>query len=131
MQGTPEFRNAVAAWLTRRYALPPGYVSAERHILPLAGTKEGLFLASLLAVPETKAGRRPAVLLPNPFFAAYEAVTPRLATAASGSTIPVYQGGPVPVVIRVGDSEIERIQTLARLIEARHTRTTLVSTGAP
>jgi len=72
-----------------------------------------------------------AVLLPNPFFAGYEAVTPRLATAASGSTIPVYQGGPVPVVIKVGDSEIERIQTVARLIEARHTRTTLVSAGAP
>ena len=33
------------------------------------------------------------VFLPNPFFAAFEAVTPRLMTAASGSTIPVYQGG--------------------------------------
>jgi len=72
MQGTPEFRAAVAAWLTRRYALPADYVSAERHILPLAGTKEGLFLAALLAVPETKAGKRPAVLLPNPFYVCYQ-----------------------------------------------------------
>ncbi len=27
MAGTPEFRAAVAAWLTRRYRLPPGYVT--------------------------------------------------------------------------------------------------------
>src|SRR5260221_14479339 len=72
MQGTPEFRASVAAWLTRRYRLPDGYVSAERHILPLAGTKEGLFMAALLAVPETKAGQRPAVLLPNPFYVCYQ-----------------------------------------------------------
>jgi len=72
MQGTPEFRAAVAFWLTRRYHLPAGYVSADRHILPLAGTKEGLFLAALLAVPETKAGQRPAVLLPNPFYVVYQ-----------------------------------------------------------
>jgi N-succinyldiaminopimelate aminotransferase len=72
MQGTPAFRAAVAAWLTRRYKLPAGYVSADRHILPLAGTKEGLFMAALLAVPETKAGQRPAVLLPNPFYVCYQ-----------------------------------------------------------
>jgi len=71
MTGTPEFRGAVAAWLTRRYKLPEGYVTAERHVLPLAGTKEGLFLAALLAVPERKAGERPAVLLPNPYYVCY------------------------------------------------------------
>jgi pimeloyl-ACP methyl ester carboxylesterase len=72
-----------------------------------------------------------AVLLPNPLFAAYEAVAHRLTTVVTGSTIPVYQGGPVQVVIRVGDSETERIQTVGRLIEARRTHTTLVATGAP
>jgi len=72
MGGTPEFRAAVAGWLTRRYRLPERYVTAERHILPLSGTKEGLFLAALLAVPETKAGQRPAVLLPNPYYVCYQ-----------------------------------------------------------
>ena len=72
MQGTPEFRLAVADWLTRRYRLPAGWIDPDRHILPLAGTKEGLFLAALLAVPETKAGRRSAVLLPNPFYVAHQ-----------------------------------------------------------
>ncbi len=72
MAGTPEFRAAVAAWLTRRYRLPPGYVTPGRHVLPLAGTKEGLFLTSLLAVPEKKAGQRPVVLLPNPYYVCYQ-----------------------------------------------------------
>ena len=71
-QGTPGFRAAVANWLTSRYKLPKGYIAPDRHLLPLAGTKEGLFLAALLAVPETKAGQRPAVLLPNPFYVCYQ-----------------------------------------------------------
>ncbi|MEP7310643.1 MAG: alpha/beta fold hydrolase [Acidobacteriota bacterium] len=70
-----------------------------------------------------------AVFLPNPFLAAFEAVTPRLKTAASGSTIPVYQAGGMPTMIRVGDSEAERIQTVSRLVQARRTHATL-STGA-
>jgi pimeloyl-ACP methyl ester carboxylesterase len=71
------------------------------------------------------------VLLPNPFFAAYEAVAARLRTAAPGSTIPAYQGGPTPITIVVGVSESEKIQTVARLIEARRTRVTLSAMGQP
>ncbi|UEM21446.1 aminotransferase class I/II-fold pyridoxal phosphate-dependent enzyme [Skermanella mucosa] len=70
--GTPEFRAAAARWLDRRYGLPAGMVEPDRMVLPVAGTREALFLAALLAVPESKAGRTPAVLLPNPFYAAYE-----------------------------------------------------------
>src|SRR6185312_9004426 len=44
MQGTPELREALADWLTRRYALRPGAVDPERNVLPLAGTQEGLYL---------------------------------------------------------------------------------------
>jgi hypothetical protein len=72
-----------------------------------------------------------AVLLPNPFLAAYEAVAARLSTAASGSTISAYQGAAVPVTIRVGQSRIEQIQTVSRLIEARRTQVTLSIPGAP
>lgn len=71
VQGTPDFKAAVAAWLTRRYHLPPGLVEAQRHVLALCGTKEGLYLAVQMAVPESKAGRRPVVLLPNPFYQVY------------------------------------------------------------
>ena len=71
MMGTQGYRDAVAAWLTRRYALPAGMISADRHILPLAGTKEGLFLVAQVAVPETKAGQTPLCLLPNPYYNVY------------------------------------------------------------
>jgi succinyldiaminopimelate transaminase len=69
--GTSEFRAAVAAWLTRRYHLPDGALDPERHVLPCAGTKEALFLIAQAVVPERKAGRTPAVLLPNPFYNVY------------------------------------------------------------
>jgi succinyldiaminopimelate transaminase len=71
MAGSDEFRAAVAAWLTRRYGLPSGFVTAERHILPVSGTKEALFLIGLLAVPEEKRGARPIALLPNPYYLVY------------------------------------------------------------
>lgn len=70
--GTPRFRAAAAGWLQRRYRLPDGLVDVERGILPLSGTREGLFLTALLSVPECKNGHTPAVLIPNPFYAAYE-----------------------------------------------------------
>jgi pimeloyl-ACP methyl ester carboxylesterase len=70
-----------------------------------------------------------AVLLPNPFFAAYEAVTIRLRSTAAGSVIPVYQGGPNPVTIHVGESRVDQIQTAARLIAARLTHFTLTAAG--
>ena len=69
--GTPEFRAAAAAWLTRRYHLPPGALDPERHVLPCVGTKEALFMIAQAVVPERKAGRTPAVLLPNPFYNVY------------------------------------------------------------
>jgi hypothetical protein len=72
-----------------------------------------------------------AVLLPNPFFAAYEAVAVRLSTSAPGSTIVAYQGAPTPIAIRVGETQIDQIQTVARLIAARHTHVTLTSPGQP
>ena len=69
--GTPDFCRAVADWLTRRYALPQGMVEAERHVAPCAGTREALFRTAFMAVPPTKAGRQPAVLMPNPFYQCY------------------------------------------------------------
>jgi pimeloyl-ACP methyl ester carboxylesterase len=67
------------------------------------------------------------VFLPNPFFAAFEAVSPRLMTAASGSMIPIYQSGVVATTLRVGESETDRIQTVSRLVLARRTHATLVA----
>jgi pimeloyl-ACP methyl ester carboxylesterase len=67
------------------------------------------------------------MFLPNPFFASYEAISRRLASTQSGATIPVYQGAAPSVMIRVGDSQTEQIQTVGRLIDARRTHATLVA----
>src|SRR5260370_18587343 len=71
MAGIPELRQAIVDWLTRRYQLPVGALDPDRNILPLAGTKEGLYLFSSLVVPREKAGRTPVVLVPSPYYRVY------------------------------------------------------------
>lgn len=74
-QGTPRFREAAAAWLDRRYRLPRK-VDPAREVLVLNGTREGLFLAAIAAKRFVKPRPgRPAILLPNPFYAVYAAAT--------------------------------------------------------
>lgn len=70
-QGTPELCQAIAGWLTRRYGLAEGLLQWNRHVLPLAGSKEGVYNIATVAVPQEKNGRKPAVLIPNPFYQAY------------------------------------------------------------
>ena len=67
--GIPELRAAIARWLCRRFKLPTERLDVERHILPLTGTREGLF-ALTQAVVEDKPGA--AVMMPNPFYQIYE-----------------------------------------------------------
>jgi aspartate/methionine/tyrosine aminotransferase len=72
-KGIEPFRKAVAGWLGRRYRLPRP-VDAEHEVLVLNGTREGLFLAAIAATRwVTSRAGKPAVLIPNPFYAAYSA----------------------------------------------------------
>lgn len=74
LDGTPEFRAAVGAWLARRYALPDGAFDADRQVLPVAGTREALFLMAGLVVPGPLAGipnERPVVVMPDPHYHVY------------------------------------------------------------
>jgi len=71
IQGSDNFRAAVARWLNRRYGLSRHPVNTESHILPLNGTREGLFSIAFLVTPPQKNGRQPAVLMPNPFYQCY------------------------------------------------------------
>jgi aspartate/methionine/tyrosine aminotransferase len=77
-KGIDAFAAAVAQWLTRRYALERA-VDPATEVLVLNGTREGLFLAALAAKNwvgktwGTPGAGRPAVLIPNPFYAAYSA----------------------------------------------------------
>ncbi|MGC9953734.1 MAG: aminotransferase class I/II-fold pyridoxal phosphate-dependent enzyme [Rhizomicrobium sp.] len=69
INGTQEWREAATDWLKRRFALS----SVAPAVLPLSGTREGLFLAPFVVTPESKAGSRPVILLPNPFYQCYAA----------------------------------------------------------
>ncbi|MDE1938173.1 MAG: aminotransferase class I/II-fold pyridoxal phosphate-dependent enzyme [Alphaproteobacteria bacterium] len=71
INGTAEWRTAASRWLMRRFALKG--VDPDKEVLPLNGTREGLFLAPFIVTPESKAGGRPIVLLPNPFYQCYAA----------------------------------------------------------
>jgi len=72
-KGLDEFQQAVAQWLGRRYTLSRP-VDWANEVLVLNGTREGLFLAALAAKNwVTPRAGRPAVLIPNPFYAAYSA----------------------------------------------------------
>jgi len=72
-KGIEPFCRAAADWLGRRFALPRP-LDPDTEVLVLNGTREGLFLAALAARNWVgdRAGR-PAILMPNPFYAAYAA----------------------------------------------------------
>jgi N-succinyldiaminopimelate aminotransferase len=83
-KGTERFRGAAADWVHRRYDMPRA-LDPESEILVLNGTREGLFLAAIAAKRFVTARTGPAaILIPNPFYAAYGA------GAAAAGCEPVY-----------------------------------------
>jgi len=72
-KGLDEFGRAVADWLGRRFKLERP-LDPVNEVLVLNGTREGLFLAALAAMNWVKPRQgAPAILIPNPFYAAYAA----------------------------------------------------------
>jgi len=72
-KGLDDFCAAAADWLGRRFALPRP-IDPASEILVLNGSREGLFLAAIAAARFVGGRRgRPAMLIPNPFYAAYAA----------------------------------------------------------
>ena len=65
--GTPELLTAITGWISRRYGVTLGH----DNLMPLNGTREGLFNACIALCVESKNGQRPAVLMPNPFYQVY------------------------------------------------------------
>jgi aspartate/methionine/tyrosine aminotransferase len=70
-QGIPDLNAAIVEWLNRRYRLPAGLLDPMQHVIPTAGSKEGVYIISTVATPQQKAGAKPVVELPNPFYQAY------------------------------------------------------------
>ncbi len=71
--GMDGLRQAIAEWCERRYPTLQGMVDPDQHILPLCGTREGLFSAIFSAFERRSFDRQPAVLIPNPFYQTYAA----------------------------------------------------------
>ena len=68
-QGQPALRQAIVHWLNQRFQLPEGLLDAERHVLPVTGTREALF-SFTQAMIERDA--QALVVSPNPFYQIYE-----------------------------------------------------------
>ncbi|MBI5163928.1 MAG: aminotransferase class I/II-fold pyridoxal phosphate-dependent enzyme [Magnetospirillum sp.] len=84
--GSPDFRRAVAAWLERRFVLPGGLIDPDTAILPVAGTREALYLIAQTVCGQN-AAEPPLVLLPNPFYQVY------LGAAVMAGAAPVLVAG--------------------------------------
>ena len=66
--GMPALREAIAAWLARRYALPA--LDAAANVLPVLGSREALFAFAQTIVDASRPGAT--VVMPNPFYQIYE-----------------------------------------------------------
>ena len=77
--GTPELREAISAWLARRYGIPAPDPATE--VLPVNGSREALFAFAQTVIDPTRGAR---VVCPNPFYQIYEG-----AALLAGAT-PVY-----------------------------------------
>ncbi len=102
--GTPELLSAIATWVQHRY----GVTLSPDRIMALNGTREGLFNAAIALAPETKSGKSPVILMPNPFYQVYAVAaltvgaTPVYvpATAETGF-LPDYESLPADILDRV------------------------------
>ncbi|MET0356987.1 MAG: succinyldiaminopimelate transaminase [Cellvibrio sp.] len=69
-KGIPELREAIAAWVTKRFQLNTNTFTADKHVLPVNGTREALFAFAQTIIDRTKLN--PIIVSPNPFYQIYE-----------------------------------------------------------
>jgi N-succinyldiaminopimelate aminotransferase len=67
-QGSDALRQAIGAWIERRYGIPP--LNPNTQILPLNGSREGLFAFAQAVIDTSKPN--PVIICPNPFYQIYE-----------------------------------------------------------
>jgi aspartate/methionine/tyrosine aminotransferase len=102
--GTDALLDAIAGWLKRRFGVT---VDPVTDIMALNGTREGLMNACIALCPETKNGKQPVVLTPNPFYQVYAVAATTIgaepvfvpATRETGF-LPDYAGLPTEVLDR-------------------------------
>lgn len=69
-KGSDRLRQCIARWLVERFGLDDAAVLSEQHILPVNGTREGLFAIAQCVLDRSRNDR--SVLMPNPFYQIYE-----------------------------------------------------------
>ena len=69
-KGSMDLRVAIANWLTQRFNLPANTMDAEKHIIPVNGTREALFAFAQAVIDRNKTSAK--ILMPNPFYQIYE-----------------------------------------------------------
>lgn len=69
--GEPKLREAISAWLQRRYGLN---LDAATQVLPVNGSREALFALAQTVIDPRRGGAGPGatVVCPNPFYQIYE-----------------------------------------------------------
>jgi len=68
-KGTDELREAMANWATRRFQLAEGTLDPAANIVPVNGTREGIFSLVQALIDSSKPAT---VVSPNPFYQIYE-----------------------------------------------------------
>jgi N-succinyldiaminopimelate aminotransferase len=105
--GSPVFRQSVAAWIQRRHGVT---ADPETQILPVSGSREGLYsVAQFVIRPSARADDPPVVLMPNPCYQIYEGAA-ILADAAPAYYPTDGSDGYRPNLARIPSSVLERTQ---------------------
>jgi aspartate/methionine/tyrosine aminotransferase len=89
IRGKEEFRAAIMAWLARRYPHLEGLDETNLGVIPLSGTREGLFHVAFSARARRADIENPVALMPNPFYHTYSA-----AAGACGAESVFLRAGP-------------------------------------
>ena len=67
-KGSPELRQSIAGWLSRRFILNKT-IDAEKQVIPVTGTREALFAFAQCVIDRADDA---IVMMPNPFYQIYE-----------------------------------------------------------
>jgi N-succinyldiaminopimelate aminotransferase len=116
-KGTGELRQAISNWASKRFSLAPNSLQADKHILPVNGTREALFAftQAMIDPSSTQASHassvRPLVISPNPFYQIYEGAS-ILAGAELKLVNCLEQNNYLPDFSEVTEAEWQRCQLL-------------------
>ncbi len=104
--GSEDWQEAVRGWLARRLQVT-SVLNRPNAVLPLNGTREGLFLAAQLATPKDKG----LVAMPDPFYQVYAAAA--LAIGATPHYLPATkETGFLPDLTALDKSTLQRMRAM-------------------